>query len=187
MSAFILRFISTLFLVQLATANTSLCPLLGPDFPPPRNISQNPGFRGAINSFSNTIQQVLSTSGGDSSYGQLDSTNNTFSINIFSTLSDDPLYKYHYTAPRFSNGSIGAKTVDGDTVFRVGSISKLITVFALLIEKGDANLNDPVTKYVPELRNAPNTGTVNSVQWNDVTLGALASHMSGIGRECKLL
>jgi len=186
MAAFILPFISTLFLVQSATANTSLCPLLGPDFPPPRNFSQNAGFLDTLNSFSNTIQQVLSNS-DYSSYGHFDSTNNTFSINIFSTFLDDPVYKYHYTAPRFSNGSIGAKTVDGDTVFRVASISKLFTVFALLIEKGDANLNDPVTKYVPELRNVPNTGTVNAVQWNDVTLGALASHMSGIGRDCKLL
>jgi hypothetical protein len=149
------------------------------------NISQNSGFRDTLNSFSNTIQQLVNT--GNSSYGLFDSTNNTFSINIFSTFSDTPLYEYYYTAPRFSNGSVGTKTVDGDTVFRVGSISKLFTVFALLIEKGDANLNDPITKYVPELRNSPDTGTVNSVQWDDVTLGALASQMSGIGRDCKLL
>jgi hypothetical protein len=183
MAPCILRFLWMLFLVGFATANTSLCPLLGPDFPAPRNILQNPGFRNTINSFSNTLQQVLST--GNSSYGPFDPANNTFSINVFSTFSDTPLYNYHYTAPRFSNGSIGAKTVDGDTVFRVGSISKLFTVFALLIEKGDANLNDPVTKYVPELRNAPRkTGAVNAVQWDDVTLGGLASHMSGMGRDC---
>ena len=186
MAPLILQFLSALFLVQLATANTSLCPLLGPDFPPPRNISQNPGFLNTINSFTSTIQKILST--GNSTYGSFDSANNTFSINVFSTFSETPLYKYHYTAPLFSNGSVGTKTVDGDTVFRIGSVSKLITVFALLIEKGDANLNDPVTKYVPELRNAPrNTGAVNGVQWDDVTLGGLASQMSGMGRDCKFL
>jgi len=181
MAAFILRLLSALFLVQLATA---LCPLLGPDFPPPRNVSQNPRFRDTLNSFSNTIRQLLST--GNSSYGPFDSANNTFSVNVFSTSSDAPLYEYHYTAPLFSNGSVGTKTVDGDTVFRIGSISKLFTVFTLLIEKGDMNFNDPITKYVPELRNSPRD-TVNAVQWDDVTLGTLASHMSGIGRDCKFL
>jgi len=185
MASFILRFLSALFLVQLATANNSLCPLLGPDFPPPRKISQNPRFRETINSFSNAIQQLVST--GNSSYGPFDSANNTFSINVFSALSDAPLYEYHYTAPLFSNGSVGTKTVNGDTVFRIGSISKLFTVFALLIEKGDVNLNDPVTKYVPELRNLPRDTVTDSVQWDDVTLGTLASHMSGIGRDCKFL
>jgi hypothetical protein len=186
MAAFVLRFLSTLLLVQLATANNSLCPLLGPDFPPPRHASQNPGFRNTLDSFSDTIRQLLST--GNSSYGQFDSANNSFSINVFSVFSDTPLYEYHHTAPVFSNGSIGTKTVDGDTVFRVGSISKLFTVFALLIEKGDVNFNDPVTKYVPELRDAPrNTGAINAVQWDDVTIGNLASQMSGIGRDCKLL
>jgi hypothetical protein len=45
-----------------------------------------------------------------------------------------------------------------------------------------------------QLRNMfPNSGilleilAVNAVQWDDVTLGALASQMSGIGRDCKLL
>jgi len=187
MAPFILQFLSALWLVRLATAiaNASLCPLLGPDFPPPRNISQDSGFINATRSFSDAIQQLLST--GSSPYGPFDSTNNTFSINVFSIFSDTPLYQYHYTAPRFSNGSVGTKHVDGDTTFRIGSISKLFTVFAFLIERGDANFNDPVTKYVPELRNAPNTGPLNSVQWNDVILGALASHMSGIGRDCKLL
>jgi hypothetical protein len=185
MAPFILRFLSMLWLVRLATADTSLCPLLGPDFPAPRNISRNPGFLNATKSFSDTIQQFLTT--GSSPYGQFDSTNNTFSIQVFAKSLDTPLYQYHYTAPLFSNGSIGTKNVDGDTVFRIGSITKLFAVFGLLIERGDANFNDPVTKYVPELRDAPNTGPINSVQWKDVTLGALASHMSGIGRDCELL
>ena len=73
-------------------------------------------------------------------------------------------------------------------MYRIGSISKLFTVFALLVENGDANFNDPITKFVPELRDSwmvKQKGVVNAVQWKDVTLGALASQMSGIGRDCK--
>jgi len=183
MATFMILF---LFVASLLRTTTSLCPLLGPDFPPPRNISQNSGFRKAVDSFSNIINQLLNTN--SSSPIPFDSSNTTFSINIFSKFTDTPLYEYHYTAPLFANGSNGTKKIDGDTIYRIGSISKLFTVFAFLIEKGDANFNDPVTKYVPELRYShlvKQKGVVNAVQWDDVTLGALASQMSGIGRDCK--
>ena len=183
MATFMILF---LFVASLLRTTTSLCPLLGPDFPPPRNISQNSGFRKAVDSFSNIINQLLNTN--SSSPIPFDSSNTTFSINIFSKFTDTPLYEYHYTAPLFANGSNGTKKIDGDTIYRIGSISKLFTVFAFLIEKGDANFNDPVTKYVPELRDShlvKQKGVVNAVQWDDVTLGALASQMSGIGRDCK--
>ena len=184
MAALIIRL---LLMVSLVRMTTSLCPLLGPDFPPPRNISQNPGFRKALDSLSSVIHRSLNTASG--ALAPFDPTNTTFSINIFSTFSGSPLYEYHHIAPHFVNGSIGTKKVDGDTVYRIGSISKLFTVFALLIEKGDVNFNDPITKYVPELMDVclEQSGAVNAVQWNDVTLGALASQMSGIGRDCKLV
>jgi CubicO group peptidase (beta-lactamase class C family) len=34
------------------------------------------------------------------------------------------------------------------TVFRVGSLTKLIVVYTFLIKAGDARFNDPVAKYV---------------------------------------
>ncbi|KIN00494.1 hypothetical protein OIDMADRAFT_104394 [Oidiodendron maius Zn] len=36
-------------------------------------------------------------------------------------------------------------------MYRIGSLSKLLTVYTLLAEVGNENLDDPVTKYVPEL------------------------------------
>lgn len=56
----------------------------------------------------------------------------------------------------------------------------------LLAEDGDRILNDPVTKYLPELPGG--TGdqeAIEHVQWGDVTVGQLASHMSGISRDCE--
>ncbi len=41
-------------------------------------------------------------------------------------------------------------------------------------------LDDRVTQYVPELAAA------DAVDWGNVTLGALASHLAGIGKTCAL-
>jgi CubicO group peptidase (beta-lactamase class C family) len=66
-------------------------------------------------------------------------------------------------------------------------ISKLFTVYLFLIEVGDIHFSDPVTKWVPELKAAAKapSDAVSRVDWNAITLGNLASQMSGIGRDCK--
>jgi len=47
--------------------------------------------------------------------------------------------------------------VNNQTLFPMGSVSKLITAIAIvqLQERGKLSLNDPVTKYIPELKKAP--------------------------------
>lgn len=65
-----------------------------------------------------------------------------------------------------------------DTVYRVGSVSKLFTDLALmqLVEKGDADLDAPVTRYLPDFQ-PPN-------QWRkEITLRMLMAHYSGLPRE----
>jgi CubicO group peptidase (beta-lactamase class C family) len=84
----------------------------------------------------------------------------------------------------------GTKAVDANTIYRVGSITKLFTVLTFLVEAGDVHFNEPVTSFVPELRQAAQKidnalSPIDHVAWEDVTLGALASHMAGIGRDCK--
>lgn len=77
--------------------------------------------------------------------------------------------------------------VDENTVFRIGSASKLWTVFTFLASAGEASLYDPVTKWVPELQTAAvgADDAVDFVRWEDVTIQELASHLSGVGRDCK--
>lgn len=79
--------------------------------------------------------------------------------------------------------------VDENTVFRIGSASKLWTVYTLLASAGEASLHDPVTKWVPELQAAAAAAgaddAVDFVRWEDVTLQELASHLAGVGRDCK--
>ncbi len=67
-------------------------------------------------------------------------------------------------------------------MYRIASISKVFTVLLLLRHEGRISLDDPVTKYVSELAAAEAEESVEAVSWGNVTLGALASHLGGIGR-----
>ncbi len=70
---------------------------------------------------------------------------------------------------------------DTDTVYRIGSITKMFTAVMLeqLVEAGKVHLSDPVEKYFPEIK---------AVQGRfpdapPITLIQLATHTSGLGRE----
>lgn len=56
----------------------------------------------------------------------------------------------------------------------------------LLAKDGRQILNDPVTKHLPELLGGTDDQhAIEHAQWGDVTVGQLASHMSGISRDCE--
>ena len=61
------------------------------------------------------------------------------------------LYDYRHTAPSLQQSSLGVKTVDANSVYRIGDLTKLFTVWTFPPEVGDKYWNDLVTKYVPEL------------------------------------
>jgi CubicO group peptidase (beta-lactamase class C family)/D-alanyl-D-alanine dipeptidase len=65
-----------------------------------------------------------------------------------------------------------------DTIYRVGSVSKLFTDIAVmqLVERGDLDLDAPVTKYLPDF--APRNPHDKAI-----TLRQLMSHRSGLVRE----
>ena len=65
-----------------------------------------------------------------------------------------------------------------DTVYRVGSVSKLFTDIALmqLVERGKVDLDAPVTRYLPDFRPRNPFG-------KPITLRQLMSHRSGLVRE----
>jgi CubicO group peptidase (beta-lactamase class C family) len=69
---------------------------------------------------------------------------------------------------------------DTGTIYRIGSITKTFTATILmqLMEEGKVNLDEPVEKYVPEIRSVKGYST-NTV----ITLRQLASHTSGLDRE----
>jgi D-alanyl-D-alanine-carboxypeptidase/D-alanyl-D-alanine-endopeptidase len=69
-----------------------------------------------------------------------------------------------------------SRPVDGDTVFEIGSITKVFTgiVLADMANRGEVRPNDPATKYLPPTVKMPTrNGQV-------ITLAHLASHRSGL-------
>ena len=72
----------------------------------------------------------------------------------------------------------GGEEVDENTVYEIGSISKVFTAIMLAdaVEKGRMKLDDPVQKYLPE------TVKISERNGEKVTLAHLSDHTSGIPR-----
>jgi len=71
-----------------------------------------------------------------------------------------------------------SRTLNGDTVFEIGSVTKVFTSLLLsdMVQRGEVSLADPVAKYLP--------AGVKMPQRNDrqITLEDLATHTSGLPR-----
>lgn len=72
---------------------------------------------------------------------------------------------------------------DSTTIYRTGSISKSFTAFLMmqLVEEGTIKLNDPIEKYLPEIKELK--GYSNATK---ITFQQLASNTSGLIKEPKL-
>ena len=70
------------------------------------------------------------------------------------------------------------RTLDGDTVFEIGSVTKVFTslLLAEMVNRKEVALDDPAAKYLPE--------SVKMPEWNgkSITLLDLSTHSSGLPR-----
>lgn len=173
-------------LMLASTSAYTPCPLLGPVFEPPSHLASDFSFQGALKSLESTLEKAGTT--GHSHYGKWAASTNGFAVGIFDTSSSDQLFSYQFTSKQIKASRLGATVITSDSLFRIGSLSKLITAYLFLIEAGSGYWDCPVTDYVPELATAQHACSATSdpigcIDWNDVTLGALASHMAGIPRD----
>jgi hypothetical protein len=164
------------------------CPLAGAEFPPTQTLSQHPVWQKALKALDYKFNSI--NNGGTRDLdGNLDGL--SYSIQVFSTNPGrEILAEWHRTAPNLLANTTGVKQVDRDTVYRLGSVSKIVTVVAWLAELGDVHWNQPITNFIPELASfsaqatSQTFSTVRQTAWEDITIGALASQVSGIGRDC---
>ncbi|KAJ4258870.1 hypothetical protein NW762_007957 [Fusarium torreyae] len=168
------------FLYNLATARaTSPYPLFGPDLPIPI----------ADASLRNILSDILKVlhPGVPSSARNLgiNLQNTSFSIVIYSARNQRPLANFHHTAQALKHHKYGTRIVNDTSIYRIGSVSKLLTAYLYLLEVGDASFNEPITRYVPELAamSTDKGDALRNVDWNAVTISAIASHMAGIPRD----
>ena len=81
-----------------------------------------------------------------SDYASTLGNNSFFSISLFSVDEDELLFQYHHSPAVVSGNSIGVQTVDADSIYRIGSCSKVFSVWTFLIEAGDSYFNDPIIR-----------------------------------------
>jgi CubicO group peptidase (beta-lactamase class C family) len=184
------RFLSLFLFFTSALSEFTPCPLLGPFYPPFKVNINDKAIETSLKNLTARFEDLMRT--GDGENGPVNINTTSFSIAVFSTnegtAEDEPFYwQYHYTAPDYKNSLNRPRNVTKDSIYRIGGLTEVFTVWSLLINSGDGILNDAVTKYLPELSNDSSTqSSIRQTRWNDITVGQLASHMGGISRDCEL-
>jgi len=152
---------------------TEECPILGPVTTSGFDLSTFEAIKNASAAFPSIIESLFSN-------GIVNETHTSFAINVFSTATNESLYSYYHAAEAL-NGTLSTGKLDDGTAFRVGSVSKLFTAYAILVKEGFDVLDKPVTEILPELVGNNRSEPVERVIWEDVTVGALLSHQGGSG------
>ncbi|KAF2799391.1 hypothetical protein K505DRAFT_65555 [Melanomma pulvis-pyrius CBS 109.77] len=117
------------------------CPLSGAVFPPPTHLANSSTLASALHNLTSLINDGFST--GNSTHGPVDPSGAN-AVQTFSLDFDTALFEYYHDGTTLSNVS-GVQKVDGDSIFRIGSISKLVSVYMLLIEIGDRYWDTKIT------------------------------------------
>ncbi|KAI1815122.1 beta-lactamase/transpeptidase-like protein [Poronia punctata] len=156
------------------------CPFLGPSFPKPTNLAESPTIQAALKNLTAAFEEYDNTAHNNPNH-------TSWSLQIFSESSDEPLWEHYHTAADLNTDETsGNFSVGPDTIYRLGSLTKIFTILTFLIEAGDSYWNTPVTEYIPELEELAakaESDPVMFVDWDSITLGNLASHTAGIVRD----
>ncbi|KAH8879802.1 beta-lactamase/transpeptidase-like protein [Thozetella sp. PMI_491] len=169
--------IPAILLASVARVFAQSCSLLGPAYPPSLDLGASCAIRRANDDYTQLLRNTLKT--GQTDHGPFDNENTTFSIGVFSAGSHELLYEFHHQATGSFQPAV-KPALNGNSVYRIGSVAKTLTILTMISKLGDVPWQDPVTKYIPELATASTGDVVDNVQWFKVTLGALASHLSGV-------
>ncbi|KAG7406406.1 Beta-lactamase-like protein [Fusarium oxysporum f. sp. rapae] len=159
--------------LALPLTNAWYCPPPGPVLPAAKSPSTSPHIKEAIDDLFAALKLVSETW----------YPNTAISVAAKSLHEETPFISHHIYPIGGLNTS-GVAVIDEETVYRVSSVSKLFPVLAPL--RLGVSLEDPVIKYLPELRSirvAEAPDAITTVEWEHITIGMLASHMSGIAAE----
>jgi hypothetical protein len=186
----LIKFVLFSSLQALSDAAFTPCPILGPNYPipPSSSLSNSTIIQQGLSDLTALLDQTIFPN--NSTHGPTSPNTTSFSIALFHSASGNGasspfFYEYHHTASSWVN-----QQIDADSIYRIGTLSQIFTVWAFLIETGEKYWNEPATRFIPELAQIAKSFTAKSdmvecVDWTDVTLGDLAGHMAGIGRECE--
>ncbi|KAJ3549798.1 hypothetical protein NM208_g322 [Fusarium decemcellulare] len=171
-----MRFSNYLSLTLLAYAESSIaargghCPPLGQVLHPPMHPSKHAAVKDALASMNKKLEDITAPF-----------NKSGLAVGVKSIHEHDVMYEFGFTPPKVDPRS--KDKVDSDTVFRIASLSKVFPVLAIL-KLNKVSMDDKVTKYLPELRalnkQARAQNAIWTIDWDDITIRALASHLGGI-------
>lgn len=164
-------------LLHASSAKPSSCPLLGQTYPPPVQLSKERDFQAAAKGLEAYFSKDLT---------KYPFNETTFSVGIFSA-SEHNLWQWHHASADLSakTNTSGKSVVDGDSVYEIGSASKLLTVYMWLVTQGDRAFSHAITEYIPELLKISPGWNSRTPNWSEITVGDLAGQLSGLARDCK--
>ncbi|KAH7372137.1 beta-lactamase family protein [Cadophora sp. MPI-SDFR-AT-0126] len=184
-----MKFSLAAFLVLASLSGVCHGEYLGPRFPSPVDLTSNSSaVTAGWKNVSAAFDRYLAGGGSNETALPLAKLKEiTFSVGMFSI--HDPAastLQYHHISED-AKTSPGTHTVDGDSIYRLASVSKLITVFASLLAFDDEQWDQPITNFIPGISNSSSNGTeddsVLRTHWEKVPLRALASQISGLPRD----
>ncbi|KEF60356.1 uncharacterized protein A1O9_01916 [Exophiala aquamarina CBS 119918] len=165
---------------QSLLVSAQSCPPFTPNLPISGPLADNKAIADAIQNVTTVITAIEGS-------GVLIDNDTSYSVDFYSLHDKGSLFTYHFSAPNLQRASQGVTSVDSNTIYRIGSISKVFTVYTYLANQGDDTWNQPITKYVPELAEAASStvqeSDIDVLRWDQVTIGSLASHLSGVSRD----
>ncbi|KAF2203019.1 beta-lactamase/transpeptidase-like protein [Delitschia confertaspora ATCC 74209] len=154
----------------IASFTRAVCYEPSPAFPLPKYDSQHSLLKNAFGAIESALKATIASS-----------KYNITSFSVEVTSSEDSLWSLHHTARQRNASQHDVDKVDGDTLYRIASITKTFTVLGILYQHaaGNLSLDDPIDIYIEELKEKQK----GTLPWKDITLRSLASQLSGIPRE----
>ncbi|KAJ5110561.1 hypothetical protein N7532_001096 [Penicillium argentinense] len=152
---------------------TDETPLIGPSFISNFDPSSSKAINNAKSTFPGLIEKLFKS-------GELNHTDLAFTVDVFSAATNESLYSYSHVGP-MSKRALTSGKLDDNTISRIGSVTKLFTVYAIIAKAGMEVFSHPVTKYLPELAGNSTGNPLDRISWDEITVGALASHQAGSG------
>lgn len=174
-------------LASILASHTSVAvgDFLTPTYPTPADLSSNHSLvHAGWKNLTSTFDQYLHGHNSSATITLKGIENVTFSVGMFSLSDPEALrLQYHHTSPEIKTAKIGTQNVDENSIYRVASVSKLVTVFAGMLTLSDDEWNRPLTKINAHFKRQKNNSTadvIKYIQWDKVTPWALASQLSGV-------
>lgn len=180
-------------LALLALVPPALSDHVGSGYFPPTDLTSNSSLVSqAWTAFTSQLASFIDDRAGSASEADLAAAfaanpaklawNITFSVNMFSLYDDAAVeeLQFHHASEEVSKSKIGATELDGDTIYRVQSVTKLITAYAAMLNLEPEQWETPLIKIFPELKDVPENPSFPLPDWTEITPMALAAQISGV-------